>query len=71
MNKINALAPPALPPPPPPRGAAPPPPPPASTSAGTTAAPDQPRRLDPGAGDPLDRLQQILRDAAGAAPSSG
>ena len=69
-NKINALAPPALPPPPPPQGAPPPPPPP-SASAGATTTPDQPRRLDPGAGDPLDRLQQILRDAATAAPSSG
>lgn len=36
-------------------------PPPAATGAPTT----QPRnRLDPTAGDPLDRLQQILRDAA-------
>lgn len=69
-DKINALALPALPPPPPPQGAPPPPPPP-SASAGTTTAPEQPRRLDPGAGDPLDRLQQILRDAATAAPSSG
>jgi len=27
--------------------------------------PDAPRRLDPGRGDPLDRLRQILRDSAG------
>lgn len=46
------------PPPPPPVAQAPPPGP-----AG--AAPTRsPNRLDPTAGDPLDRLQQILRDAA-------
>lgn len=46
------------PPPPPPAAQAPPPGP-----AG--AAPTRsPNRLDPTAGDPLDRLQQILRDAA-------
>ncbi|MGV9801126.1 hypothetical protein ACWDTP_24080 [Mycobacterium sp. NPDC003449] len=47
--------------PPPPQGSAPPPPP----AAGTT--PEEPgatRRLNPGTGDPLDRLQDILRDAA-------
>ncbi|MCG7610985.1 hypothetical protein BA059_09445 [Mycolicibacterium sp. (ex Dasyatis americana)] len=45
-------------PPPPPAAQAPPP-----GSAGTapTRSPD---RLDPASGDPLDRLQQILRDAA-------
>ena len=51
------------PPPPPPVGAASPPPPP--PAAGTAPAdPDNRLRLDPGAGDPLDRLKQILQDAA-------
>ncbi|OBG95619.1 hypothetical protein A5697_24025 [Mycobacterium sp. E3251] len=64
---LNA-PPPATPPPPPlPPPAAPPPPPPLPT-----VAPDgreiPPRRLDPAGGDPLDKLQQILQDAAGAAP---
>ncbi|OQZ91871.1 hypothetical protein BST11_06725 [Mycobacterium alsense] len=30
-----------------------------------------PRRLDPAGGDPLEKLQQILRDAAAAAPPGG
>jgi hypothetical protein len=52
------------PPPPPPVGAASPPPPP--PAAGTAPAdPDNRLRLDPSAGDPLDRLKQILQDAAG------
>jgi hypothetical protein len=59
--------PPAVPPPPPPPPAAPPPPPPAAAVApGGLEIP--PRRLDPAAGDPLDKLQQVLQDAAGAAP---
>jgi hypothetical protein len=45
-------------------GAAPTPPPPASGT--TTEDPDAQLRLHPGLGDPLDRLQQILRDAAAA-----
>ncbi|MGE2719405.1 hypothetical protein [Mycolicibacterium celeriflavum] len=54
------------PPPPPP---APPmaPPPQAPAPAPAVPDPDTPRdalRLDPGAGDPLDKLQQVLRDAA-------
>lgn len=57
-------------PPPPPPPAAPPPPPPPPPLA--TVAPDgreiPPRRLDPAGGDPLDKLQQVLQDAAGAAP---
>ena len=52
------------PPPPPPVAAPPPPPPPASGSAPTE--PDSRLRLNPSVGDPLDRLQQILRDAASA-----
>ncbi|GAB1813769.1 hypothetical protein [Mycobacterium sp. MUNTM1] len=54
---------PATPPPPPPPPTAPPPPPPVAT-----VAPDgrevPPRRLDPTGGDPLDKLQQVLQDAA-------
>lgn len=60
-GKIDAasVAPPPLTPPPP---AAPAPaPPPGSAGA---ADPRSPNRLDPTTGDPLDRLQQILRDAA-------
>jgi hypothetical protein len=70
-DKINALAPPL--PPPQQAGPRPPPPPPPRT----TTAPDPQRdpadrrRLDPGVGDPLDRLRQILRDAAPAASSGG
>lgn len=54
------------PPPPPPPPAAPPPPPPL---AGVTPDGRQipPRRLDPGDGDPLYKLQQVLQDAAAAA----
>lgn len=62
--KIDAALAASPPPPPPPSGASPPPPPPASTS--TTTQPNGPLRLNPGVGDPLDRLQQILRDAAAA-----
>lgn len=55
------------PPPPAPPPAPPPPPPPLAT-----VAPDgreiPPRKLEPGEGDPLDKLQQVLQDAAGAAP---
>lgn len=64
IDAAIAASPAPQPPPPPPPGAAPPPPPPASTS--TTTAPVERLRLNPGAGDPLDRLQQILRDAAAA-----
>jgi hypothetical protein len=56
----------APPPPPPPPGAPPPPPPPSSASGSAPALPDTRLRLNPGVGDPLDRLQQILRDAAAA-----
>ncbi|MEU0498412.1 hypothetical protein [Mycobacterium sp. NPDC006124] len=58
-----AAAPPPPPPPPPP--SEPPPPPPPGTPT-LTPAEREPLRLNPGAGDPLDRLQQILRDAAAA-----
>jgi hypothetical protein len=64
-QKIEAAQAAAPPPPPPPAGAAPPPPPPpASTS--TTTQPDGELQLHPGVGDPMERLQQILRDAASA-----
>jgi hypothetical protein len=62
--KIDAAS--TAPPPPPPP---PPPAPPASPTAPSGSdqtPPDTRLRLNPGAGDPLDRLQQILRDAAEA-----
>ena len=59
--KIDAVSVPPPPPPPPPV-AAPSAPPPASAPGSTE--PDAQLRLNPGLGDPLDRLQQILRDAA-------
>jgi hypothetical protein len=64
-DKIDDLA--AAPPPPPPPAAVPPPPPP-PPPAGESAPDEQnPRlRLNPDSGDPLQRLQQILRDAAAA-----
>ena len=63
-EKMTAASVAAPPPPPPPAAAPPPPPPPASGSAPT--GPDSRLRLNPSVGDPLDRLQQILRDAASA-----
>ena len=61
-QKIDAaqVAPP--PPPPPPDATASPPVP--AESGGTPVETETLLRLDPGAGTPLDRLQQILRDAA-------
>jgi hypothetical protein len=63
---LNALTPEL---PAPPRPQAPPPPPPALPA---TVAPDgreiPPRRLDPAGGEPLDKLRQVLQDAAGAVP---
>jgi hypothetical protein len=65
QQKIDAAPAAPPPPPPPPAGAAPPPPPPpASTSTSTTTPPDGELQLHPGVGEPMDRLQQILRDAA-------
>jgi hypothetical protein len=55
----------APPPPPPPPPVPAPPPPPSPTDSGQRDR-DTRLRLNPGAGDPLDRLQQILRDAAAA-----
>ncbi|ORV27558.1 hypothetical protein AWB98_11805 [Mycolicibacterium conceptionense] len=57
ISAAGAAVPPNAPPPPPPAPAPPPGP------AGT-APTRPPNRLDPASGDPLDRLQQILRDAA-------
>jgi hypothetical protein len=63
-DKIDAAR--VAPPPPPPPVAEPPPPPPAPPPPGESAPgePDTQLRLNPGSGDPLERLQQILRDAA-------
>jgi hypothetical protein len=58
----------APPPPPPPPPSAPPPPPSAPPpAAGATDPEGQPGelRLNPGTGDPTDKLRQILQDAAG------
>ncbi|MGH3675372.1 MAG: hypothetical protein ACRDU5_06460 [Mycobacterium sp.] len=58
----------AAPPPPPAPPPAPPPPPSAPPPASVAAEPDAPQgplRLNPGMGDPVERLQQILQDAAG------
>lgn len=69
--KRTALSapPPSMTAPPPPRAAPPPPPPPPPPAAVTSDGRElPPRALDPAAGDPLDKLQQVLQDAAGAAP---
>lgn len=58
----------APPPPPAAPSVAPPPPPRAPAPVLAVPEPDAPRpplRLNPGEGDPLDRLRQILQDAAG------
>ena len=64
---LNA-PPPEVPPPPPPPPAAPPAPPPMAAAITPDGREVPPRRLDPAGGDPLDKLQQVLQDAAGAAP---
>jgi hypothetical protein len=62
--KIDAAR--VAPPPPPPPVAEPPPPPPPPPPLGTAPVePDTELQLHPETGDPLDRLQQILQDAAG------
>ncbi len=63
-GKIDAAS--AAPPPPPPPPPPAPPASPAAPSGSNRTPPDQRLRLNPGVGDPLDRLQQILRDAAAA-----
>jgi hypothetical protein len=62
-----ASSPPAAPPPPPPPPA-PPPPPPLATAVTPDGREIPPRRLDPAGGNPLDKLLQVLQDAAGAVP---
>jgi hypothetical protein len=64
---LNALTPEPLIPPPPP--APPPPPPPLPLTVAPDGREIPPRQLDPTGGDPLDKLQQVLQDAAAAAPS--
>lgn len=62
-DKINAAR--ELPPgSPPPLPAAPPPPPPTPSAGIAPAEPGEQLQLHPGTGDPLDRLQQILRDGS-------
>ena len=63
-NKIDGAR--VVPPPPPPPSEPAPPPPPPPPGGSTPGDQDTQLRLDPGRGDPLDRLQQILRDAAAA-----
>ncbi|MGK2881398.1 MAG: hypothetical protein ACSLE6_11560 [Mycobacterium sp.] len=67
-DALNAPPPePTVPPPPPPLPAVPPPPPlPVGMSPDSEEIP--PRHLDPTGGDPLDKLLEILQDAAGAEP---
>lgn len=62
-SALNA-PPPATPPPPPPSPPAPPPPPPPVAAVAPDGREAPPRRLDPAGGDPLDKLQQVLQDAA-------
>lgn len=68
--KISALTEPipAAPPPVPPPVAPPPPPPPLPVAITPDGREIPPRELDPAGGDPLDKLLQILQDAAGAVP---
>ncbi|WP_406815064.1 hypothetical protein [Mycobacterium sp. M23085] len=68
---LNAPPSEAPPPPPPPPPAAPPPPPPPLATVAPDGRQFPPRRLDPAGADPLDKLQQVLQDAAGAAPPNG
>lgn len=70
-EKIDDLQ--ARPPLPPPPAVVPPPPPPPPPPAGESTADERdPRlRLNPDSGDPLQRLQQILRDAAATRNGSG
>ncbi|ODQ87831.1 hypothetical protein BHQ18_21960 [Mycolicibacterium flavescens] len=60
--KLAGLDAPPPPPPPPPAAAPVPPPPPAAAAA--PESPENVLRLNPGAGDPLDKLRQVLRDGA-------
>jgi hypothetical protein len=62
--KMAGLRAPPPPPPPPPPAAPVAPPPPAPVAVDPDAPPER-LRLNPGAGDPVDKLRQILQDAAG------
>jgi hypothetical protein len=62
---LSSESPEVQPPPPPP---APPPPPPLATAFAPGGREIPPRRLDPAGGNPLDKLLQVLQDAAGAVP---
>lgn len=61
---LNTPRPATPPPPPPPPPAAPPPPPPLVATVAPDGREIPPRTLDPAGGDPLDKLQQVLQDAA-------
>ena len=60
MAALRAMPPPPSPPPPPA-----PPPPPLAPATPAPEAPQAPLRLEPGAGDPIEKLRQLLQDAAG------
>ena len=63
--KIAGLRAPLPPPPPPAPPPPPPPPPPVAAATPEPEGPQAPLRLNPGAGDPIEKLQQLLEDAAG------
>lgn len=66
MAKMTGLtAAPPVPPPPPPPAPPPPPPPPVAPAVPQPEGPQAPLQLEPEAGDPIERLRQVLRDAAG------
>jgi hypothetical protein len=65
---LTAPPPTVAPPPPPAPRPAPPPPPPLPAAVTPDGKKTSPRLLDPAGGDPLEKLQQVLQDAAGAAP---
>ncbi|MGA7134030.1 MAG: hypothetical protein WBZ15_17110 [Mycobacterium sp.] len=68
-KRIALTAPPtAVAPPPPPAPPSAPPPPPLPAAVTPDGREISPRLLDPVGGDPLDKLQQVLQDAAGVAP---
>jgi hypothetical protein len=62
MANLTAAPPPVAPPPPP--TAAPPPPPAVAPAVPETDEPQRPVRLEPETGDPIERLRQLLEDAA-------
>jgi hypothetical protein len=64
-TKIAGLRAPAPPPPPPPPAPPPPPPPPVAPAAPELEGSQAPLRLEPSAGDPIEKLRQLLANAAG------